>query len=185
MLSALRSCASSRWVRIGAAGALMAGAIGLWASTGGAVDKTIRTEGTEDVHINSKIFSNLRFTPGNTTIKSGDSITLSHADDTDEPHTLTIVNAADLPTDTEGVFGCGEPGTICDDAFNAVGGQIVDEAVAQFVNIGGGAGLDARLDTIWLPPGSSITVPVSAPAGTTLMYMCVIHAWMQGTIVVK
>jgi plastocyanin len=147
-----------------------------------AVDKTIRTMGTEDVHINSKIFSSLRFSPGNTTVKSGDSITLSHADQTDEPHTLSIVDAADRPSGFEAVFSCGEPGTLCDDVFTTVGPQIVDDTQPQFINVAGGSGLDEPFDTVWLPPDSSISVPVTAPSGTTLAYFCAIHAWMQGTI---
>jgi hypothetical protein len=38
---------------------------------------------------------------------------------------------------------------------------------------------------LWLPPGTSITVPVTAPSGTTLSYFCAIHAWMQGSITVS
>jgi plastocyanin len=151
-------------------------------SASGATGKVIRTMGTEDVHINSRIFSNLRFSPGNTSIKSGEEITLIHADDTDEPHTLTVVNPGELPTDVEDVFSCGEPGTLCDEVFNTVAPQIVDENAAQFINVGGGPGLDARLDTIFLPAGTSISVPVDASPGTTLSFFCAIHAWMQGTI---
>jgi len=162
----------------------MLASVALSASSGSAADKTIRTMGTEDVHINSKIFSNLRFSPGRTVVRSGDELTLSHADDTAEPHTLTIVNASELPTATEDVFGCGEPGTICDETFTTVGPQITDESAAQFINVAGGSGLDGRLDTLYLPPDTSISVAVTAPAGTTLSYMCVIHAWMQGTITV-
>src|SRR4030095_7188291 len=107
----------------------------------------------------SRIFSNLRFSPGNTTIKSGQSITLIHADATDEPHTLTVANPGELPTDIEDVFSCGEPGTLCDEIFNTVGPQIVDENAAQFINVGGGPGLDSRLDTIFLPAGTSLSAP--------------------------
>jgi len=32
---------------------------------------------------------------------------------------------------------------------------------------------------------SKTTVVISAPAGTTLYYMCAVHPWMQGKIVVK
>src|SRR5262245_54168764 len=113
----MQSGTRARVVRIGAAAALVAGAIGWWASAGGASDKTIRTAGTEDVHINSKIFSNLRFSPGQTTVRSGDAITLEHSDQTEEPHTLTIVDANELPSDTEDIFQCGAPGTLCDEVF--------------------------------------------------------------------
>jgi plastocyanin len=173
---------ASRILRFGAAAVLVLAALALTTNASGAPDKTIRTMGTEDVHINSKIFSNLRFSPGNSTVKSGSELTLAHADDTEAPHTLTIVNASELPTDVEEVFGCGEPGTICDEVFGTVAPQIVSEDDAQFINVAGGSGLDGRLDTIWLPAGTTISVPVSAPSGTTLDYFCAIHAWMQGQI---
>jgi len=182
MGSAIRALTASRLGRLVAVAALAAVTMSVGTSASGSTGKTIRTMGTEDVNINSRIFSNLRFSPGNTTIKSGEHITLIHNDDTDEPHTLTIANADELPTDIEDVFSCGEPGTLCDEIFNTVGPQIVDETAAQFINVGGGPGLDSRLDTIFLPPGTSISVAVDAPAGSTLSFLCAIHAWMQGTI---
>jgi plastocyanin len=172
---------SSTILRFGAAVAVLVATVGLTTTASGAPNKTIRTMGTEDVHINSKIFSDLRFSPGNTNVKSGDVLTLVHADDTEEPHTLTIINQGEAPTDTEGVFSCGEPGTLCDEVFSTVGPQIVDQSAPQFINVSGGSGLDGRLDTIYLPSGS-ISVPVTAPSGTTLSFFCAIHAWMQGTI---
>jgi plastocyanin len=177
----VRRLTQSRLARTGAAAAILLVGVVFWATGGSAADKSIRTMGTEDVHINSKIFSDLRFSPGDNTVKSGESITLVHGDQTTEPHTLTIVNADELPADVESVFACGEPGTICDEVFNTVAPQIVDDTKPQFINVSGGAGLDGRLDTIFLPAGS-ITVPVTAPSGTTLSFMCVIHPWMQGTI---
>ena len=172
----------SRLFRLGVGAMVALTSVALGAASSTASDKTIRTMGTEDVHINSKIFSDLRFSPGNTTVMSGDDLTISHDDKTQEPHTLTIVNADERPTDTDSVFACGEPGTLCDEVFGTVQPQIVDETKSQFVDVSGAAGLDGRLDTVWLPAGTSITVPVSAPSGTTLAYFCAIHAWMQGTI---
>jgi plastocyanin len=185
MGAAFSALTTSRVARMAAVVAVALASAVAFAATSAAQDKTIRTMGTEDVHINSKIFSNLRFSPGNTTLNSGDQLTLSHADKTDEPHTLTIVDASEVPSDVEGVFGCGAPGTVCDEVFTTVGPQITDETQSQFINVAGGSGLDGRLDTLWLPPGTSITVPVTAPSGTTLSYFCAIHAWMQGSITVR
>jgi FtsP/CotA-like multicopper oxidase with cupredoxin domain len=178
----LRASTGSRLAQAVAAATVLLAGLALWVTSGSAADKSIRTMGTEDVHINSKIFSDLRFSPGNAVVRSGESITLDHADKTDEPHTLTIVNADELPSDAEGVFGCGEPGTVCDDVFSTVGPQIVDPDQSQFINVSGGAGLDGRFDTIWLPPDTSLTVPVTAPSGMTLAFFCAIHPWMQGEI---
>ena len=184
MRSVIRAMTTSRFGRTAAVAAITLASVAVWSSSSNAADKTIRTMGTEDVHINSKIFSDLRFSPGHTVLKSGDELTLRHSDETDEPHTLTIVNASELPTDVEDVFGCGEPGTVCDEVFTTVGPQIIDETAAQFINVAGGSGLDGRLDTLWLPAGTSISVAVTAPSGTTLSFICAIHAWMQGTITV-
>jgi plastocyanin len=185
MRTAVHALPTSRITRIAVVAALALAGVLAFAGSSAAQDKTIRTLGTEDVHINSKVFSNLRFSPGHTTLNSGDQLTLSHDDATDEPHTLTIVNASERPSDVEGVLGCGAPGTLCDEVFTTVGPQITDETKAQFINVAGGSGLDARLDTLWLPAGTSISVPVTAPSGTTLSYFCAIHAWMQGSITVS
>jgi plastocyanin len=184
MRGAIHALTTSRAARIAAVVAVALASVFAFAATSSAQDKTIRTMGTEDVHINSKIFSNLHFSPGHTTLKSGDQLTLSHVDATDEPHTLTIVDANELPSDVEAVFECGAPGTLCDEVFTTVGPQIIDQTQAQFINVAGGSGLDGRFDTLWLPPGTSISVPVTAPSGTTLSYFCAIHAWMQGSITV-
>ena len=146
----------SRLFRLGVVAVVALTSVALGAASSTASDKTIRTMGNEDVHINSKIFSDLRFSPGNTTVKSGDDLTISHDDKTQEPYTLTIVNADERPTDTDSVFACGEPGTLCDEVFSTVQPQIVDETQPQFVNVSGGAGLDGRLDTVWLPAARSV-----------------------------
>ena len=57
---------------------------------------------------------------------------------------------------------------------------------AMFIDAAGtGAGIDGRLDTLYVEPGTSITERVTAPSGTTLYFICAIHAWMQGSIDVK
>ncbi|HEY8172662.1 MAG TPA: hypothetical protein VIH21_06215, partial [Dehalococcoidia bacterium] len=99
------------------------------------------------------------------------------------PHTLTIVDQADVPATEDEVFGCGEPGTVCDEVFQLFTEEPTDSV---FLNAPGtGAGIDGRLDTLFVLPGQSISEVVTAPSGTTLYFICVIHAWMQGQIDVK
>jgi hypothetical protein len=54
------------------------------------------------------------------------------------------------------------------------------------VNVGG-PGLDARGDSLLFggPFDQAVEAQVTAPAGTTLYYLCVIHPWMQGSIKVR
>jgi hypothetical protein len=71
MRGAIHALTTSRAARIAAVVAVALASVFAFAATSSAQDKTIRTMGTEDVHINSKIFSNLRFSPGHTTLNSG------------------------------------------------------------------------------------------------------------------
>ena len=142
---------------------------------------TVRVMGEEDVDPNVRIFSNFRFSPGPVTVKSGDTVTWVDADDTPAPHTVTIVDSADLPATFEEVFACTAPGAPCGDAL---AGHFPGGPPVLVLDVGA-AGLDTPGDSLLFFPGGSATANVSAPAGSTLFYLCAIHPWMQGTIQVK
>jgi len=145
--------------------------------------RTVKTAGGEQFVPNAKIMATLRFAPGHLTIGSGETLTLTHGDATDEPHTLSIVNKDEVPGDVDTVFNCGAPGTVCDDVFSEFPGEPTG---STFVDAAGtGEGIDGRLDTLFIVPGESISEPVTAPSGSTLYFICAIHAWMQGEIDVK
>ncbi len=148
------------------------------AQTPGPTNRTVRTIGNNTFAANARISSNLRFLPGDIRIKSGGVLTLRHMDKTSEPHTLSIIDADELPGSIDDVFNCGAPGTVCDDIFSSLGDGAVSEGP------GTEPGLDGRLDTLWIEPGDSVNVVVSAPAKTELAYICAIHPWMQGRIIV-
>ncbi len=158
--------------------------VALSASAGSAGNgRTVRSQGGEQFVPNAKIQATLKFAPGHITIASGETLTFEHGDSTDEPHTLSIVNKDEVPDDIEAVFGCGEPGTVCDDIFAAFGSE---PSGSTFVDAAGtGAGIDGRLDSLFVVPGDSISAPVTAPPGTTLYFICAIHPWMQGEIDVR
>jgi hypothetical protein len=173
--------AAAAVVLVGAGAALTVSMLS--AQAPGASHRTVRTIGSETFVPNSRVASNLRFLPGDITIRSGGTITLRDQDDTGEPHTLSIVSAADVPSTIDDVFGCGAPDTICDAIFQSLGPADPPAHVNEAP--GSMPGLDARLDTLWVNPGESVNVIVSAPTGTTLYYICAIHAWMQGRIIVQ
>jgi plastocyanin len=123
----------------------------------------------------------LRWSRLTITVKSGDSVTFEHADKTQDPHTVTIATTkAQLPTD----FDEAAPPTCkpCAVAAKHGGGNGPPK---HWVLNAGKPGLDTLGDSIALAPKGphkTATVVVSAPAGTTLYYVCAIHPWMQGEI---
>lgn len=157
-------------------------ATSLHATTGGS-SRTVRTAGGETFAPNARIASNLRFIPGDIQLRSGGTLTLEIGDSTQEPHTLTIVNRDEVPSDIDEVFECGAPETVCDALFQLVGET--DDPPRVIEGPGTIAGIDGRLDTLVVLPGETVSAKVTAPTGTTLYFICAIHAWMQGRIVVE
>jgi plastocyanin len=141
----------------------------------GASPTTVSVRGGEQFVPNALIQSTFRFSPGRIHVSQGQSVTWVDRDRSGpEPHTVTIVDKADLPTDVEEVFEC----QVCGEAIDAhVSGN------TQVVDVGG-PGLDTPGDSLLLFDGGSISAEVTAPAGTTLFYLCAIHPWMQGSITV-
>jgi plastocyanin len=154
----------------------------LHATTGG-THRTVRTAGSETFAPNARIASNLRFIPGDVQIRSGGTLTLETGDSTQEPHTLTIVDADEVPASIDEVFECGAPDTVCAAVFAFFPES--EEPPRVIEGPGTHAGIDGRLDTLLVMPGESVSATVTAPSGTTLYFICAIHAWMQGRIVVE
>jgi hypothetical protein len=113
--------------------------------------------------------------------KSGESITFQHGDKTMDPHTVTIATSkAQLPKSFDQAGG-----PSCKPCAVAAkhGGQ--NGPPSHWILNAGQPGFDTLGDSIALAPKGphkSATVVVSAPAGTTLYFMCAIHPWMQGEI---
>jgi plastocyanin len=139
----------------------------------------VRTMGDERVVPNTLVQTTLRFTPGQIMVASGETVTWTHDDETTAPHTVTIVEDFPEPT-LDAIFGCGAPGQPCAVALEAHFANGFNPVVEV-----GAAGLDSPGDSLFFFDDTSITATVSAPSGTTLNYLCAIHPWMQGEIVVN
>jgi plastocyanin len=154
--------------------------LALWIGVAvGASQTTVAARGGEQFVPNQLIQSTFGFSPGAINVSQGQTVTWVDRDVADEPHTVTIVDQSDLPTTVEEVFECGAPGEPCGDALAALFGgntQVVDV---------GAPGLDTPGDSLLFFDGGSISAKVTAPAGTTLYYLCAIHPWMQGSITVR
>jgi plastocyanin len=135
----------------------------------------VKTLGGEIFKPNVSDTMTMHFAPGNVTVHSGDTVVFVHADQTHDPHTISIVSAANLPRSSD---TC----PACDRVQKAHFPHGQNAAPLPVVNVGK-PGLDQPGDSVlWI--GQKVSVTVSAPAGTVLHYFCAIHPWMQGTITV-
>ncbi len=142
---------------------------------------------------NELVAETLHFGPGQIWVSSGTRVTWVKADASSDPHTITIVNKSDRPNSFDEVFACGSnPTDVCSSALAAhFPGGFNNPPVIR-VEPDSVPGLDQPGDSLLLCPNfnpqaqacghGSISAVVSAPAGSTLFYMCVIHPWMQGVI---
>jgi plastocyanin len=146
---------------------------------------TLKTVGGMVYEPNRLVGDDMRFNKDVITIKSGG--TLSLVDKTGQPHTLSLVKKGQLPRTMKQMDGCFGAGP-CDEL--AVAHGAVDENGEQqdpttpLVNVGK-AGFDRPGDSVVNGPKQKGTVKITAKKGTTLYYICAIHPWMQGKIVVK
>jgi len=159
------------------------------------VPRNVTIMGTEHFVPNTLINADFRFSPGPLSVKSGDTVTWQNT--TVDPHTISIVNASDLPTTIGQVFNCGAPGTVCATILachfpNGFGPNGPNPPIFFACKNALNGELKAAGDSFLIPPPNfgppslqTVTAKITAPSGTTLSYMCVIHPWMQGSIVVN
>ena len=158
--------------------------IGIVSADGG---KKVDIKGLETFEANSLFLSNLRFAPENIKVDKGEKVTWKDDALTSVPHTITIVDPADLPANFAEAYICNWDKRIlgvdgpCLQFMDAHGGI---PPTTPVVNVGR-PGLDASGDSIFLPPNSSVSAQITAAPGSVLHYICIIHPWMQGSITVE
>jgi plastocyanin len=138
---------------------------------------------------NRYIQDNMFFAPGTVSVKSGDSLTFRYGDARAmEPHTLTIVKKSDLPRTAAQLENCKPCERYATPHLkNPKAPPDEHNPIIHWVLNKGQPGLDTVGDSVAIQqpgPHKSITVTVSAPAGTVLYFMCAPHPWMQGKIIV-
>jgi plastocyanin len=149
--------------------------------------KKVDVKGLETFEANSLFLSNLRFAPENIKVNKGDKVTWNDVALTPVPHTITIVNPADLPSNFAEAYICNWDKRIlgfdgpCLQFVDAHGGIPPTTPVVEV----GRKGLDAPGDSIFLPQTSSVSAQITAAPGSVLHYICIIHPWMQGSITVE
>lgn len=149
---------------------------------------TVKTFAKETLVPNKYFQEAMRFSPGTIRIKSGATLTFTYGDKEMEPHTLTIVKQSDLPKtvdQAENCRPCQEYAT--PHLKNPKAEPNEKNPIIHWILNKGNPGLDTVGDSVAIQPGAhkSISVKVTAPAGTTLYFVCAVHPWMQGKIVVQ
>lgn len=149
------------------------------AASAGSTAKLTATAGSKYV-INKYAQNTSHFSPGAVTIKSGGTLTVKAQ--TGPPHTLSFVKATELPKTTRQIEQC----KVCATLATAHGADPNSDArpTKPVVDVGA-TGIDRTGDSVYLEPGKSAKVRISAKKGRTLSFICAIHPWMQGKLQVR
>jgi plastocyanin len=166
---------------LGFAVAAISAGLAVASATGGPI---VRTPEQNIMVPNALEASTMHFEPGAVSVKSGGTVTFVNSE-SDEPHTVTVVNRAELPRTQAQVENC----AACRLALGHLKNPRDPEnsPIKTYVLDKGAKGFDTRGDSVFLAPKGPhkrATVTVTAPAGTTLYYLCAVHPWMQGQITV-
>jgi plastocyanin len=177
---------------------LIAGVAGLTLVAGGAgvasaaktaaASKNVTVSEKQSVKfkVNRYVQDGLRWNKDSYTVKTGGKVTFLMNVVGDGPHTFTVVKAKDLPKTSAQIGNC----KICNTLGKAHGANPNSQAPPKFAYLENGVGskkvpnLDKPGDSGFLPPkkGAKITFPVTAKAGTTLSFICLVHPWMQAKV---
>jgi plastocyanin len=139
---------------------------------------SVSTKGSDSFEPNTLIQSTFRFTPDKIVVHHGQQVRWVHRDNGEDPHSVTIVSKDQLPATASEVFSC----KVCRQAGKA---HFAGNKLKRKVDPDGDGGLDQPGDSLLFFPGQPVSRKITAPAGTKLFYVCFIHPWMQGKIVVR
>jgi len=139
------------------------------------------------VKVNRYIQDGLRWDKDVYTVKSGSTLHIVNDAAEEGPHTFTVVRRQDEPKTGPQMLNC----EICNKLAKAHGADPNSDAPPKFQYLENGVGqktppkVDKPGDSGVTGPGKkgeSINLTVTAPAGTKLYFMCLIHPWMQAEV---
>ena len=172
--------------------AAVGGAPALAAHQTAASKVTITTPVTQTYKVNRYAQFGLRWNHDTYTVKSGGTLVLKNSQ-SDEPHTLSVLKASQMPTTKGRIEQCGaEPPATpkyapCKALYQAHAPDEQGQPKNPVVDVGK-AGIDRPGDSVFIAPkgaGPAPTLKVSAAKGTTLHFICLVHPWMQATLKVR
>ena len=123
-------------------------------------------------------------------VRSGGTVHVVNGDGSEGPHTFTILRRKDVPKTIRTLFNC----RACNELTRAHGANPESEDPPRFPFLENGVGQDTPPDVD--RPGDSgligtgrkgdaVNFHVTARAGTTLYFICLIHPWMQAKLQVQ
>lgn len=148
---------------------------------------TIRTIASVKFKPNRYIQDGLRWNKDSYSVRSGGTLRVVNSDGSEGPHTFTVLARRDMPRTLRTLFSC----RACARLTRAHGADPETEAPPTFPFLENGVGqrtppsVDRPGDsgiTGEGRKGESIDLTVSARAGSTLYFICLIHPWMQAKV---
>lgn len=142
------------------------------------------------VVVNRYIQDGLRWDKDVYNVTSGSTLHIVNIANGEGPHTFTVVAKKDAPKTGLAMLNC----KICEKLGKAHGADPNSNAPPKFPYLENGVG-QATAPSVDVPgdsgltgsgkKGESINMTVTAPAGTKLYFMCLIHPWMQAEVDVR
>jgi hypothetical protein len=139
------------------------------------------------VVVNRYIQDNLRWNKDVYRVNSGDTLRIVNIAAGEGPHTLTVVAKKDAPRTGAQMENC----KICEKLGKAHGADPSSDAPPKFPFLENGVG-QATAPSVDVPGDSGLTgsgkkgehidMVVTAPSGSKLYFMCLIHPWMQAEV---
>ena len=139
------------------------------------------------IKINRFVQDTLRWNHDVYKVPSGGTLHVVNVAADEGPHTFTVVAKKDEPRTATQLFKC----QICEKLGKAHGADPNSNAPPKFPFLENGVG-QAKAPSVDRPgdsgitgkgkKGESIDLKVTAPAGTKLNFMCLIHPWMQAEV---
>ena len=145
------------------------------------VDHLVIRSGT---HVNPGhwIRDDLRYTPFASSVRSGGTISIKGDKGAygEGPHTFSLVRKSQLPQTPKEINNC----AVCGKIAQAHGADPNSQEPPPNPFVDGGDGFNKPGDSVYFEKNPA-PLKVTAKKGKTLYYLCAIHPWMQGKVVVK
>lgn len=160
------------------------------AMAAGPAKTTIKSTTSFKFKANRYIQDGLRWDKDAYKVSSGGTLHVVNGDGSEGPHTFTVLAKGDVPKTARALFSC----RACAKLTRAHGADPDTEGPPRFNFLENGVG-QSTPPSVDRPgdsgvtgqgrKGESIDLKVSARAGTTLYFICLIHPWMQSKVEVE